>query len=127
MPFEVLMEHVAALSPDEQELPLGVLSERWGEPAARISDAIDALKVVRGERSYISVRAEPPGGGGGSGGRRGEAVGFGGVNTVTGSSGGGGSGGVRFSAGRPWQMPPPLPPVSEAAWRSPDEIRAMGR
>lgn len=60
MPFERLMERVAALSPAEWELPLGTLAARWGEPASRIGDAIDALKVLRGERTYISLTAPAP-------------------------------------------------------------------
>lgn len=56
MPFERLMEEVAALGPEDWELPLGVLGERWGEPAARVADAIDAVKVLRGERTYITVQ-----------------------------------------------------------------------
>jgi hypothetical protein len=56
MPFEKLMEHVAAVGPEEKSLPLGVFAERWGEPAERIMDAIDAVRVLRGERTYISLR-----------------------------------------------------------------------
>ena len=55
MPFEKLMEHVATLSEADAELTLGALSERWGEPAARIGDAIDAVRVLSGERTYITV------------------------------------------------------------------------
>jgi hypothetical protein len=65
MPFERLMEHVAALSDEDEALPLGVLSGRWGEPAARIMDAIDAVRVMRGERTYVTVTepaTRPPSG-----------------------------------------------------------------
>ena len=55
MPFEVLMEHVSALDRDDN-VTLGELSERWGEPASRIGDAIDAVRVLHGERTYISLR-----------------------------------------------------------------------
>ena len=55
MPFEVLMEHVVALTDEDKELPMGKLSERWGEPASRIADAIDAVRVMRGERTYITM------------------------------------------------------------------------
>lgn len=58
MPFEKLMEHVAAVSPDERDLPLGVFAERWGEPVERITDAITAVRVMRGERTYISLTEE---------------------------------------------------------------------
>ena len=108
MPFEVLMEHVAALSPEDEQLPMGVLAERWGEPVARIGDAIDALKVLRGEPSYISVRGVAPaggvtagagpGGGGASGGCH--SGGAAGIGTAPGGNGnvvgGGGSGGSIF-------------------------------
>lgn len=57
MPFEKPMEHVAAIGPEEKELPLGVFAERWGETAERITDAIDAMRVMRGERTYISLTA----------------------------------------------------------------------
>jgi len=57
MPFEVLMEHVAALTGEDKELPMGKLSERWGEPASRIADAIDAVRVMNGERTYVTVDA----------------------------------------------------------------------
>lgn len=56
MPFEVLMEHVSSLSAEDKQVPLGVLAERWGEPAARIMDAIDAVRVLAGERTYVSLR-----------------------------------------------------------------------
>jgi hypothetical protein len=61
MPFEKLMEHVAAIRDTTDEaLTLGDLSERWGEPAQRIGDAIDAVRVLRGERTYISLTGEAP-------------------------------------------------------------------
>ena len=60
MPFARLMEQVAALSGEDWKLSLGALSERWGEPAARIADAIDALKVLNGEPGYITVDAPAP-------------------------------------------------------------------
>jgi hypothetical protein len=55
MPFERLMEEVAALAEDERDQPLRVFAARWGEPAQRIVDAIDAVRVMRGERTYISL------------------------------------------------------------------------
>lgn len=55
MPFEKLMELVAAVEPAERALPLGVFAERWGEPSERIADAIDAVRVLRGEHTYITV------------------------------------------------------------------------
>ena len=53
MPFERLMELVAALSPEDRKLPIGVLAERWGEAPERIMDAINAVRVLNGERTYI--------------------------------------------------------------------------
>jgi len=60
MPFEKLMEHVAALSAEDRQLPMGVLAARWGEPADRIMDAVTAVRVLRGERTYISIAPEAP-------------------------------------------------------------------
>ena len=57
MPFERLMENVAALSEEDRQLPMGILAQRWGETAARISDAVTALRVLNGERTYIPVTA----------------------------------------------------------------------
>ena len=55
MPFEMLMEHVASLTDEEKALTMGELSKRWGEPVERIADAIDAMRVARGERTYITL------------------------------------------------------------------------
>lgn len=60
MPFERLMEEVAALPEGDWNKPIGDLAERWGEPAGRIADAIDALKVLRGQRTYISLGESVP-------------------------------------------------------------------
>ena len=56
MPFEKLMEHVSALSEEDAALTLGDLSKRWGEPSSRIGDAIDAVRVMSGERTYVTFR-----------------------------------------------------------------------
>jgi hypothetical protein len=60
MPFEKLMEHAATLSEADQALPMGKLAERWGEPVQRVADAICAVRVTDGERTYITIgdRAE---------------------------------------------------------------------
>jgi hypothetical protein len=55
MPFEKLMERAAALGDEDRALTMGQLSERWGEPAERIMDAVDAVRVLRGERTYITI------------------------------------------------------------------------
>ena len=60
MPFEKLMEHVATLSDADAALTLGELSARWGEPAARIGDAIDAVRVMGGERTYVTIGDPDP-------------------------------------------------------------------
>lgn len=55
MPFQKLMELVDTLSDEDQRRPLGELAGRWGEPAERIMDAIDAVRVLRGEQTYIPL------------------------------------------------------------------------
>jgi len=58
MPFEKLMEHVSALGDADRALTMGDLSARWGEPPERIMDAVDAVRVLRGERTYIPAGGE---------------------------------------------------------------------
>lgn len=58
MPFEKLMTRVADLSMDDADVTMGELSQRWGEPIHRIMDAIDAVKVLSGELTYIEVRED---------------------------------------------------------------------
>ena len=53
MPFEKLMEYVSALNNEDKALTMGELAARWGESPARIMDAVDAVRVLRGERTYI--------------------------------------------------------------------------
>jgi len=55
MPFEKLMELVEAISPEDHTKPIGEFADRWHEPSERIMDAIDAVRVCRGERTYISL------------------------------------------------------------------------
>jgi hypothetical protein len=55
MPFEKLMEYVALLGDEDRAVTMGTLAERWNEPAERIMDAIDAVRVMNGERTYIPV------------------------------------------------------------------------
>lgn len=57
MPFERLMESIDGLPEADWDKPMGELADRWGEPAGRIADAITAVRVLRGERTYISVHA----------------------------------------------------------------------
>lgn len=105
------MEHVAALTPEDEQLPLGALAERWGEPSGRICDAIDALKVVRGERSYVSVRDVPQASGAGNGGV-GEpwvTIGNGGTGGPTVVGGGGSAGKVTITATAGMSYAPPAP------------------
>lgn len=56
MPFEKLMAQVAALGTPLPEVTLDELATRWGEPVQRIMDAIDAIRVLHGETTYISLR-----------------------------------------------------------------------
>ena len=55
MPFEKLMERVQSLSAEDESLPIGQLAERWGEPSARIADAMTAVRVLHGECTYVPV------------------------------------------------------------------------
>jgi SpoU rRNA methylase family enzyme len=64
-PFELLMQMCAevmgrAAANDSAGPTLGGLAEKWGEPIERVMDAIDAVRVLAGERTYVSV---PPGSG----------------------------------------------------------------
>ena len=59
MPFQRLMELVDGLSDEQKQLPMGALADAWNEPTSRIADAIDAVRVMRGEQTYISV-SQPP-------------------------------------------------------------------
>lgn len=58
VPFERLVEMVDALDRDDTTLTLGELSKRWGESTERIMDAIDASKMLRGQRTYIRLPSE---------------------------------------------------------------------
>ena len=62
MPFEKLMELVAGLSDQEAAQPMGVIAGRWGETVERTADAVDAVRVMRGERTYISLAGPAPDG-----------------------------------------------------------------
>lgn len=55
MPFQKLMELVAGLDDEDAQMTLGQLGDLWGENASRIGDAIDAVRVLRGEQTYISL------------------------------------------------------------------------
>lgn len=55
MPFERLMEYAAGLSEEDRQLTLGELAARVSEDPARLADAVDALRVLAGERTYVSV------------------------------------------------------------------------
>jgi hypothetical protein len=55
MPFEKLMEYVAGLGEADWVQSMGVLAERVGEPAERLADAVTAVRVMAGERTYITV------------------------------------------------------------------------
>jgi hypothetical protein len=55
MPFERLMEYAASLGPGDLDTPMGELAARVGEPASRLADAVTAVRVLAGERTYVSV------------------------------------------------------------------------
>jgi len=54
-PFGVLVEEVQALSEAEADLSMGVLAERLGVTTERLSDAMDAVKMLAGEPTYIPL------------------------------------------------------------------------
>jgi hypothetical protein len=54
MPFERLMEYAAAVPEEDRGFPMGVLAARVGESAERLADALTAVRVMRGERTYVS-------------------------------------------------------------------------
>jgi hypothetical protein len=54
-PFGRLVEEVAALSDAEMDLSMGVLAERLGVTVERLSDAMDTVKMLGGELTYISL------------------------------------------------------------------------
>ena len=59
IPFERLMESVAGLSEADAQLSLGEVAARLGEPdPGRVADAVTAVRVASGERTYIEIRAE---------------------------------------------------------------------
>jgi hypothetical protein len=61
MPFERLMEYAASLGEEDEATSMGELATRVGETADRLSDAVTAVRVMAGERTYISpveIRAQ---------------------------------------------------------------------
>jgi hypothetical protein len=55
MPFERLMEFAAGLDLErDKDKTMGELARPLGEAPERLMDAIDAVRVMRGERTYIS-------------------------------------------------------------------------
>jgi len=61
MPFERLMMEVSGLSEADRDLSMAELAGRWGEPVLRIMDAITAVRVLRGERTYIPAASDETG------------------------------------------------------------------
>ena len=55
MPFEHLMEYVQSLSEDDKLKTMGELARVVGEDASRLSDAVTAVRVLNGERTYIQM------------------------------------------------------------------------
>jgi hypothetical protein len=54
MPFERLMEYAASLGEEDKTKLMGELAGRVGESPRRLMDAVVAVRVLRGERTYIS-------------------------------------------------------------------------
>lgn len=52
-PFAKLMEMVEDEIASDADQTIGQLAKKWGEEPRRVMDAIDANKVVRGEKGYI--------------------------------------------------------------------------
>lgn len=55
MPFEKLMEYAAGLREQDRDKSMGELAARVDESAGRLADAVTALRVMSGERTYVSV------------------------------------------------------------------------
>jgi hypothetical protein len=55
MPFERLMEYAADLREEEWDKSMGELAARVGETAERLADAVTAVRVLGGERTYIGM------------------------------------------------------------------------
>lgn len=56
MPFEKLMEYAASLELlGDGELTMGELAGRADESAERLMDALAAVRVLRGDRTYVSA------------------------------------------------------------------------
>jgi hypothetical protein len=53
MPFERLMEYAAGLSEADRDKPLGEIAPP-GESAARLADAVTAVRVLTADRTYVS-------------------------------------------------------------------------
>jgi len=61
MPFERLMEYAAGLGEQDWPKSLGELAGRVDGPAERLADAVVAVRVLAGERTYVSpteIRAQ---------------------------------------------------------------------
>lgn len=61
MPFERLMEYAAGLREEDWDLTMGELAARVSETAERLADAVTAVRVLGGERTYVTaveVRAQ---------------------------------------------------------------------
>lgn len=59
IPFEKLMEAVSVLTEDQMQMSLAAVAQLLGEPDPwRVADAITAVRVVRGQRTYIEMRAD---------------------------------------------------------------------
>jgi hypothetical protein len=55
MPFQKLMEYAADLREEEWDKTMGELAGRIGETSQRLADAATAVRVLAGERTYVSA------------------------------------------------------------------------
>jgi hypothetical protein len=55
MPFERLMEYAASLTEEDRDKGMGELAARVDEKAARLADAVTAVRVLGGERTYVGL------------------------------------------------------------------------
>jgi hypothetical protein len=59
-PFGRLVEEVQALSDAEMEMSMGAIAERLGVTVERLADAMDAVKMLNGEPTYIPLTERRP-------------------------------------------------------------------
>lgn len=53
IPFGKLVEQVQALTEEDRRLTMGELARRLGTTPERLGDAVDAARMLRGERTWL--------------------------------------------------------------------------